>query len=298
MIGGSKPSHFCRIAAGTSLAPALTVRAFTLLALMLTASAASADHGRVRVRHGDVTRTLALDSVLGAGGVGVVYRAHDIAHPAQRFAVKVLRPQHIGNPHFDTLATEHRVLAAMAEHDLGFPKSFGPGEMVGAPTRAPAFAMEMMPGRPLGGAGPGRGWDKPLHLAPGKAVRVARRLLDQLSALHASGYVHGDVHTGNTSINAELHSWTATLLDFGTSAPHTAQGAKDDVINASRVLLATLTGKRFDDPSALVDAESFHAAVSGRRITLGSILARAEAGGYATAAELHDALEPFAPMAP
>jgi serine/threonine protein kinase len=267
-------------------------------ALWLVLVAASAQAGALaHVSSHGVDRTLELDRVLGEGALGRTYQAHDVSHPDQQFAVKVVRLEELHNPAANTLEKESGVLDELAKHSDKFPKSYGTGAVLDH-TAAPAFAMDLLKGRSLGGAGPGRGWDSPLHLAPGKAVRVARTLLDQLADMHAAGLVHGDVHTGNTRINEKLESWTAKLVDFGTTHAYSPQGAVEDVANTGRVLLETLTGRSFTDQIALREASAYHASVGGRDVNLRDVITTATSGGYKSAAAFRAALAPFAAMAP
>jgi serine/threonine protein kinase len=243
-----------------------------------------------------VERTLELGQVLGAGGYGTTYRAHDVAKPSDEFAVKVLRGNHPNV--IRILEQESQLLERLETRSNAFLKSHGIGEVIQGQAPTKAFAMELLTGKSLGGAGPGAGWDAPLHLAPGKAVRVARTLLGQLKELHAQGYVHGDVHTANTRIDDGLHSWTAKLIDFGTAHGYTPAGGRDDVANIGRILLENLTGRVYWDAVALPLAARYRASVNGRTVTLADVISRAMQGGYASAQDLHDALDPFAPLAP
>jgi serine/threonine protein kinase len=263
---------------------------------MIVATSANAG-GLARISSHGVDRTVELDRVLGEGALGKTYQAHDVEHPEQQFAVKVVRIEQLQNPEANTLAKESGVLEELAKHSDKFPKSYGVGALLDH-TAAPAFAMDLLQGRSLGGAGPGRGWDAPIHLAPGKAIRVARTLLDQIGDMHAAGLVHGDVHTGNTRINEQLESRTAKLVDFGTTHAYSPGGAIEDVANTGRVLLETLTGRSYADPMAIREASAYHASVGGKDVNLRDVIAKATSGGYSSAVAFSAALAPFATMAP
>ena len=291
--GGAVVALLCGPQRASSGAVPRTV--YWLVALLLLASATAQADQRVQISSNGASRTLVLDHVLGSGGLGTTYDAHDVADPAQHFAVKVLHSNSAGA--LQDLLHEHDVLQKLAQSSNHFIKSYGTGEEVDGQHR-PAFAMELLQGKPLGGTGPGRGWNAPLHLPAGKAVRVARRLLEQLGEMHAAGLVHGDVHTANVRINDALHSWTARLVDFGTTHAYSAADGRDDVINVARILLENLSGKLFNDPRAFVVPDSHRAVVRGGTVRLGNVLRDAMAGKYGTTQALDAALAPFAAIAP
>jgi serine/threonine protein kinase len=264
----------------------------------LVAAPARAAERLVRVHGHGGERTLVLDRIVGDGALSAAFEAHDQLRPGDRFAVKVLRHHLRGDPKNNTFPKENQILELMASRSAQFPKPCGVGEFLGSePPGAPALAMEFLEGRPLGGAGPGRGWDNPLHLAPGKAVRVARTLLKRAAELHAAGWAHRDIHTANARINDRLDSASARLVDFGNAGPYNEKRAAKDVGDVARVLLENLTGRHYSDPQAMIDARGYRARVGGEERTLEDVIRKAMEGGYPTPADLDAALEPFSRLA-
>ena len=142
-----------------------------------------------------------VDGLLGAGGMGVVYRAVDPAL-GRPVAVKVLRPEVAARPGAAArFAREGRALAALAgDHVV---RVYAVGEDAGRPY----LAMERLDGETLA-ARLDRG-----RLPVAEAVRVGREVAAGLAAVHAAGIVHRDVKPGNVWLDRA--TGRAVLLDFG-----------------------------------------------------------------------------------
>jgi eukaryotic-like serine/threonine-protein kinase len=139
-------------------------------------------------------------SLLGAGGMGEVYRARD-PRLGRDVAVKVL-PSHLSTDP-DSLSRferEARAVAALSHPNILSIFDFGrEGEVTYSVT-------ELLEGETLRGA-----------LIPGplprrRAIEVATALADALSAAHARGLVHRDLKPENVFITSD---GVVKILDFG-----------------------------------------------------------------------------------
>lgn len=136
---------------------------------------------------------------LGVGGMGVVYRAVDLALDRD-VAVKTL-------PRMDprearALRREARVMAAVSHPGLAL--IFGAESWAGAPF----LVVEYLPGGTLAdrlARGP---------LPAGEALAVAAALVPALERLHAAGVLHRDIKPSNIGYAAD---GAVKLLDFGVS---------------------------------------------------------------------------------
>lgn len=138
---------------------------------------------------------------LGAGGMGVVYRAVPL-RGGPDVALKVLT-SHYDYP--DTRARFEREIVALAtvEHPA-IVRVLDWGEVRGQPF----FTMERVPGinaREL----IEREGAQPVE----RVLRIFERLLDAVDAAHAAGLVHRDIKVGNVMIAPD--TFEPTLLDFG-----------------------------------------------------------------------------------
>jgi DNA-binding beta-propeller fold protein YncE len=143
-----------------------------------------------------------LDELLGRGGMGVVYRAHDLAL-GRNVALKLLAPHLAEDVSFrERFLTESRIATSL-EHPNVVP-IHDAGEIDGQLY----IAMRLVEGSDLKKvlrAGP---------LEPARAVRVLEQVASALDAAHTRGLVHRDVKPSNVLLDEGGHVY---LADFGLS---------------------------------------------------------------------------------
>ncbi len=159
---------------------------------------------------------------IGAGGMGVVYRA---SHPliGKQVAIKVLRPELVSEQQVERLLIEARSVNAI--HHPGIIDIFGFGKL---PDGRPYITMELLKGVTLADLIREHG-----HLDVGTTVWVLDQMLAALGAAHRAGVVHRDLKPGNVFLaGAEEATRTLKLVDFGIAkilqdhdGPTTVDGA-------------------------------------------------------------------------
>ncbi len=176
-----------------------------------------------------------VDRRLGAGGMGVVYLAHDV-RLGRDVAVKTL-PALAGHG-LVRLQEEARTMAALAH-----------------PAIAQVYGLETWRGRPLlivellaGGTLAARLNRGPLSASA--AVGVAVTVAEALAVLHRAGYLHGDIKPSNIGFTSD---GAAKLLDFGLAhlTDDRNQPAGGTVLYTSPELLAGGAAGAADDIWAL-----------------------------------------------
>ena len=151
-----------------------------------------------------------ISALLGAGGMGEVYRAHD-NKLGRDVAVKILPSHFTADPERRSrFAREARLLATLNHPHIG--AIYGLEDIDGVA----ALILELVEGPTLAdrlARGP---------LAIAEALAIARQVADALDAAHEKGIVHRDLKPGNivlqgaTTASGPLSSDTrAKVLDFG-----------------------------------------------------------------------------------
>lgn len=141
---------------------------------------------------------------LGAGGMGVVYRAHD-TELDRDVAIKLLPPDLTADPRARAALLREARLASQLNH----PHICTIHEVGQAGERV-FVAMELVAGKPLRDLIPADG------LADETVARYGAQIARALAHAHAAGVVHRDLKTANIVVGP---GGQAKLLDFGLSRP-------------------------------------------------------------------------------
>ena len=150
-----------------------------------------------------------LEESIGRGGMGVVYRAHDLALE-RSVALKLLAPQLAEDPDFRERFLVESRLAASLDHPNVVPV-FDAGEVEGQLY----LAMRYVEGTDLKRLLVQEG-----KLEPGRAIAICSQVANALDAAHARGLVHRDVKPSNVLLDESGHAY---LADFGLTRRLTEQ---------------------------------------------------------------------------
>ncbi|HEX9799956.1 MAG TPA: protein kinase [Thermoanaerobaculia bacterium] len=192
-----------------------------------------------------------LGDKLGAGGMGVVYRAFD-TRLERPVALKVLPPEAVG----DASRRERFVREAKAASALNHPHIvtvFDIDRVATATGEVDLLAMELVDGEPLDDR-LGRG-----ALPIAEALELAIQLTDALAAAHRAGIVHRDVKPGNLMVTA---SGQLKLLDFGLA--RTLPGVNVDPTAATVPDGLTMTGAVVGTPAYMSPEQALGRAADAR----------------------------------
>ena len=153
-----------------------------------------------------------LDSQLGKGGVGVVYRAFHL-HLQRPCAIKFMHPQLVSNPELRTRFRRE----AQSAFQLGHPNIVAITDFRDDPNSWPYLAMELVLGETL------RDRLERGPLPPRLAIHLMVELCDALNAAHRRGVIHRDLKPENLflvrveSPGPDELDTTLKVLDFGLS---------------------------------------------------------------------------------
>ncbi len=265
-----------------------------------------------------------IDALIGRGGMGVVYRATQLAL-SREVAVKILRADRLPTTtHVDRLGHEARLSAKLRHPNLVEIYDFGVAPGAGA-----YLVMELIDGRSLREELRSRE-----TMPPHEAVRLIRAICSGLHAVHEAGVLHCDLKPENVLLVDTASGVAPKLLDFGVAkiladertvapeaddigggsprymAPEQCVGEgldrATDVYALGCILYELLTGRGPFVATTIAGLLVHHVATapappSARRLDLPDALDRvvlralekAPSARYATVADLAEALAPF-----
>lgn len=226
-----------------------------------------------------VGRTLGeyrIEALLGAGGMGTVYRAID-TRLSRPVALKVLAPGTIPNPDRRRRFLQEARAASLLDHpNIVTIYETGSSEIEGE--RYDFIAMELVAGETL----EQRISTGPIPLP--EALELAIQVTGALAAAHAAGIVHRDLKPSNVMVNDEGR---VKILDFGLAKMPETQAAEVDDFAATEpvslkteegIILGTVAymspeqaeGKKIDPRSDIFSFGAvFYEMLSGRKAFLG-----------------------------
>jgi Tol biopolymer transport system component len=168
-------------------------------------------------------------ALLGAGGMGEVYRARD-ARLGRDVAIKIVSPaiaaDAAGLMRFER---EARVLASLNHSNIA--AIYGVEDGAGAP----ALILELVDGETLAER-IARG---PIPVA--EALTYARQIADALDTAHESGIVHRDLKPGNIKITDDGR---VKVLDFGLAKAIAAATSPDPAVDLAHSPTITVHGTK------------------------------------------------------
>lgn len=144
---------------------------------------------------------------LGAGGMGIVYRAEQDGPERRLVAIKVAQARFAAPSHLDRFVREAQLAATIEHPNCVF--VFGGGQFEGRPY----LAMELLSGRSLATLVEERG-----PLPPADALRLLLDVCDGLQAIHDADIVHRDVKPSNCLLS---DAGVVKVADFGLSSTRT-----------------------------------------------------------------------------
>ena len=181
-----------------------------------------------RLRPGDMIGPLRILRQLGAGGMGLVYRAHHVLLD-RPCAVKILRRECLDDPTaLDRFFREAR-LGAQTEHE-GTVSIMDVGTL---PDGRPYIVMELIEGCSLEQIVTEEGPVEPL-----RAIALARDTARSLGELHDRGVVHCDVTPANIFVSGEPPAERVKICDFGSARVHEEQEEESEIVFGTPLYMA------------------------------------------------------------
>ncbi len=166
-------------------------------------------------------------ALLGAGGMGEVYRARD-ARLGRDVAIKILSPRIAADPGAVTrFEREARALAALNHPGIAAIYDVVESE------HQPALVLELVEGETLAD----RIKLKTVSIA--ETLQVARQLTDALDAAHEAGIVHRDLKPANIKISESGH---VKILDFGLAKALALAAGQDEESDQAHTPTITVHG--------------------------------------------------------
>ena len=156
-----------------------------------------------------------IESVLGEGGMAVVYRAHQDAPVNRDVALKLIKPGMDSAAVIARFNTERDTLAMLTHPDIARVFDAGIGE-----SGHPYFVMEFVVGKPITEFCDEQRFDTRARL--GLFIQVCQAI----QHAHSKGVIHRDIKPNNVIASGDAKEPLVKVIDFGVAkATHPGAGA-------------------------------------------------------------------------
>jgi serine/threonine protein kinase len=171
-----------------------------------------------------------LEERLGSGGMGEVYRAHNVVI-GRAVAIKILLADHSANDEVRKRFLREARAANLVRH----PNVVDVQDVGHDEEGTPFIVQELLTGRDLQSVVDADG-EKPMPMA--RVLELLLPVIDAVAFAHGKGVVHRDLKPANVFLANERGKVVPKLLDFGIShvAPTGTQGAEPRVTAAGAML--------------------------------------------------------------
>jgi eukaryotic-like serine/threonine-protein kinase len=177
--------------------------------------------------------TFEVQSLLGRGGMGEVYRAHD-SKLGRDVAIKVLPLAFTAEPsRVASLEREARVVASLNHPHIAAIHGLEESEGVRG------LVLELVEGQTLAQKLAEAAESSTPGLRLKEALNIGRQIADALEAAHEKGITHRDLKPGNVKVTPD---GVVKLLDFGIAKVVTGDGPGLDFTHSQTVTAATRAG--------------------------------------------------------
>jgi serine/threonine protein kinase len=189
-----------------------------------------------------------LDSTIGRGGMGLVYKATHLGMRRQ-VAVKILHPSLAASP--DVRSRFER--EALAVGKVVHPNCVATYDVGRLPDGSLYLAMELLEGKSLADVLEHEG-----QLAPGRALHILAHVLRGLGSVHNAGLIHRDIKPENIFLIRHGEDLDfAKILDFGIAKPMSGELSEDGV-------RLTQAGMAFGTPIYMAPEQALGNPMDGR----------------------------------
>jgi serine/threonine-protein kinase len=189
-----------------------------------------------------------LDSTLGRGGMGLVYRATHLGMRRQ-VAVKILHPSLAASPEVRNRFEREALAVGKIDH----PNCVATYDVGRLPDGALYLAMELLEGHSLADV-----LEDERQIAPGRALHILAHILRGLGAVHAAGLIHRDIKPENIFLIRHGDDLDfAKILDFGIAKPMAGELSDDGV-------RLTQAGMAFGTPIYMAPEQALGNKMDGR----------------------------------
>ncbi|MGE0871167.1 MAG: protein kinase [Kofleriaceae bacterium] len=189
-----------------------------------------------------------LESTLGRGGMGLVYRAGHLTLRRQ-VAVKILHPSLAASPDVRNRFEREALAVGKIDH----PNCVSVYDSGRLRDGSLYLAMELLDGKSLADVLEAEG-----QIAPGRALHILAHMLRGLAHIHQAGLIHRDIKPENIFLIRQGEDVDfAKILDFGIAKPMTASDLDDGV-------KLTQAGMAFGTPIYMAPEQALGNPMDGR----------------------------------